>query len=165
MSTFFCCRNGSRLADTVSTKSILSAGMPSSPASRVAIRTSKPSGLPCRFFSPNSGWSNFVPTVIFCALLRASIVEPAGKLTAGAGVAAVVVVPLLAAAGDGERQAEQGQGQAGAGRDVVRAWGSSGLGRASASRILDRKSRARSLCGAGEEVGGRRPPRRCGRRP
>jgi hypothetical protein len=44
MSTRFCWRNGSRLAETASTNSMSSAAMPSLAAMSFAISTSKPSG-------------------------------------------------------------------------------------------------------------------------
>jgi hypothetical protein len=44
-----------------------------------AISTSKPSTLPETPFRPNSGWSNFVPTLTLPALLSRSIVEPAAN--------------------------------------------------------------------------------------
>ncbi|MCB5275559.1 hypothetical protein BJG92_03110 [Arthrobacter sp. SO5] len=79
-STLPCLRNASRLAETVSTHSILSAGMPSLPATSLPISTSKPTGLPSRPFWPNSGWSNLVPMVIFPADESLAIVESAAKL-------------------------------------------------------------------------------------
>src|SRR5215212_3683687 len=72
--------NGSRLAETVSTQVMLSAEMPISPAISLAISTSKPSGLPCRFLRPNRGWSNLVPTVTLPADLSRAMVVPSGKL-------------------------------------------------------------------------------------
>src|SRR5882672_10700525 len=61
-------------------------------ATSLAISTSKPSMAPVRgFFSPNSGWSNFVPTVIFPAAWRRAIVVPAAKVGADVGVALLVV--------------------------------------------------------------------------
>src|SRR6266540_532469 len=73
--------NGSRLAETDSTNSILLGSMPISPVMILAISTSKPSSLPSRFFWPNSGWSNLVPTLTLSACCSLAMVEPAGKLT------------------------------------------------------------------------------------
>jgi len=53
--------------------------MPSPAAMIFAISTSKPSGLPSRPFSPNSGWSNFVPTRTLPAELSLAIVVPGSK--------------------------------------------------------------------------------------
>src|SRR6266540_1111961 len=72
--------NGSRLAETVSTHWMLSAEMPISPATILAISTSKPSGLPSRFLRPNSGWSNLVPMVTLPACWSLAMVESSGKL-------------------------------------------------------------------------------------
>src|SRR5918995_1712684 len=72
--------NGSRLAETASTQVILSAAMPISPAISLAISTSKPSGLPSRFLSPNSGWSNLVPTRTAPASWSRAMVVPSAKL-------------------------------------------------------------------------------------
>src|SRR5207302_716871 len=64
-------------------------------ATSLAISTSKPSIAPVRgFFSPNRGWSNLVPTVIFPAAWRRAIVVPAAKVGAGVGLAEVVAVFL-----------------------------------------------------------------------
>ena len=67
MSTGPCWIFSSRTPDGVSIQVILSAGMPSSSTMILAISTSKPSGWPDRPLSPNRGWSNFVPIVIFWA--------------------------------------------------------------------------------------------------
>src|SRR4029453_15434313 len=91
MSTRPCSMNGSRLAETVSTHSILSGSMPSLAAMALPISTSKPTGLPSRPFWPNSGWSNLVPMVIFLAWFNFAIVVPASKLAEATGG---VVVPL-----------------------------------------------------------------------
>ena len=54
--------------------------MPSLAETILAISTSKPSGLPSRPLSPNSGWSNFVPTRMVPAAASLAIVEPSGKV-------------------------------------------------------------------------------------
>jgi len=61
MSTWPFSMNVSRLAEIVSFHSIASGAMPSLPAIRVAISTSKPSGTPFGPTRPKSGWSNLVP--------------------------------------------------------------------------------------------------------
>ena len=93
MSTRPCCRNGSRLADTASTNSILSSATPSLPATILAISTSKPSGSPDRPLRPNSGWSNFVPTVSLPAAWISAMRLPAGKVAAGSAGAATSSPP------------------------------------------------------------------------
>src|SRR5215470_14131858 len=87
MSTWPPWMNGSRLAETVSIHSMPLSGMPSSEAMIRAISVSKPSGLPLGGLRPNSGWSNFVPTLIFLAPESLAMVEPA------ANVLGWVVVP------------------------------------------------------------------------
>src|SRR6266545_878097 len=72
--------NGSRLAETDSTHWMPLGWMPSSPAMILAISTSNPSRLPSRFFWPNSGWSNLVPTRTLPACWSRAMVEPSAKL-------------------------------------------------------------------------------------
>src|ERR1700710_206711 len=60
--------------------------MPSLAAMILAISTSKPSGLPDSPLTPNSGWSNLVPTVSLPAAARSAIREPAAKLGLATGV-------------------------------------------------------------------------------
>src|SRR6266511_114694 len=79
-STLSCWMNGSRLAETDSTHSMPLGWMPSSPAMILAISTSNPSRLPSRFFWPNSGWSNLVPTRTLPACWSRAMVEPSAKL-------------------------------------------------------------------------------------
>src|SRR5687768_5598661 len=82
MSTCPFCRNGSRLADTVSTHSMSTAAIPSSAATILAISTSKPSGVWVFGFSrPNPGWSNLVPMVMDPASFSSAIVVPASNST------------------------------------------------------------------------------------
>src|SRR6478752_1031771 len=94
MSTLPCLMNSSRLAETVSTQSILSAGMPSLAAISLPISTSKPTGLPSRPFWPKSGWSNLVPMVILPAEESLAMVESAAKLGFSATGGLVVVEEL-----------------------------------------------------------------------
>src|SRR6478609_5772962 len=94
MSTLPCLMNCSRLAETVSTHSILSAGMPSLAAISLPISTSKPTGLPSRPFWPKSGWSNLVPMVILPAEESLAMVESAAKLGFSATGGLVVVEEL-----------------------------------------------------------------------
>src|SRR6478752_3859377 len=93
-STLPCSMKGSRLAETVSDHSILSAGMPSLAAISLPISTSKPTGLPSRPFWPKSGWSNLVPMVILPAEESLAMVESAGKLGFSATGGLVVVEEL-----------------------------------------------------------------------
>ena len=80
MSTVPFWMNGSRFLETVSTNSILSAGMPSWPAMILPTSMSKPSGLPVEgFLLPMPGWSYFTPILMAPAELRRSIVVPASK--------------------------------------------------------------------------------------
>src|SRR5918997_5677645 len=89
MSTWPFWMNGSRLADTVWVQVMPSSAMPSSPATSLAISTSKPSGSPdCGLSRPNPGWSYLVPMVIAPASLSSAIVDPAGKSTSSATVGA-----------------------------------------------------------------------------
>ena len=113
MSTRFCSRNGSRLAETASTNSMSSSAMPSFAAMILAISTSKPSGSPDRPLRPNSGWSNFVPTVILPASASSAMRLPASKLGRGLGLAGrggVVAVVVVAAGrereGEGRREGD-----------------------------------------------------------
>src|SRR5512141_2872543 len=80
MSTLPCLMNCSRLAETVSTHSILSAAMPSLAAISLPISTSNPTGLPSRPFWPNNGWSNLVPMTILSADESLAMVVSAAKL-------------------------------------------------------------------------------------
>ena len=80
MSTWPFWMNASRLADTVSTNSTPSSGMPSLAATSLPISTSKPSGCWAGFSSPKPGWSNFVPMVMVPASLRAAMVVPGSKV-------------------------------------------------------------------------------------
>src|SRR5690554_398430 len=88
MSTVPFSMNGSRFAETVSTHSMPSSGMPSSDAMILPISTSKPTGFPSRPSRPNSGWSNLVPMVILPASLSSAMVVPASK-SAAAGASGV----------------------------------------------------------------------------
>ena len=74
MSTSLVSSFSSRTAEGVSTKVMPSSGMPRSAAMILAISTSKPSGSPVSPLSPNSGWSNLVPTVIAPSWLTVVIV-------------------------------------------------------------------------------------------
>src|SRR3954452_4294978 len=94
MSTLPCLMNCSRLAETVSTHSILSAGIPKLAAISLPISTSKPTGLPSRPFWPKSGWSNLVPMVILPADESLAMVESAAKLGFSATGGLVVVEEL-----------------------------------------------------------------------
>src|SRR5690606_6925079 len=82
MSTVLFSMNGSRFADTVSTHSMPSSGIPNSEAMILPISTSKPTGLPSSPLRPNSGWSNLVPMVILPASFRSAMVVPASNSTA-----------------------------------------------------------------------------------
>src|SRR5690349_2230518 len=85
-STLPCSINGSRLADTVSDHSILSAGMPSLAAISLPISTSKPTGLPSRPTWPKSGWSYLVPILMVPAEESFSMVVPAANVGFATGL-------------------------------------------------------------------------------
>ena len=85
--------NGSRLADTDSTK-LMSMSGPMASTMSLAISTSKPSTSPdVGFFRPKPGWSNFTPTVIDPASAMRAIVVPASNV---GSVASDVVVSSVA---------------------------------------------------------------------
>src|SRR5262245_56059218 len=80
MSTVPACRNGSRLAETVSLNSMSSAAMPSAPATILAISMSMPSGsFVAGLRKPTPGWSYFTPIMTFWAWFSWAIVVPAGN--------------------------------------------------------------------------------------
>src|SRR5690625_1110809 len=87
MSTFLCCRNGSRLADTVSVHSIWSGAKPREPATILAISMSKPSGTSAPGpWLPSPGWSFFTPMVRVPASFAAVHVGLSERSTSSATV-------------------------------------------------------------------------------
>ena len=114
-------------------------------------------GWPCRFFRPNSGWSNFVPTTIFCALFSVSIVEPAAKFVFATGADEVLSLPPPQAA-DSRVTPSSAVARPRRRTPMGSSEGASGTGSWTGSPWRGRSAAARrSRPGS--------PPRRCGRRP